>query len=83
MQALHPSSSGNKANTPPTLESSSLKARRPLLATAFIGAALIGYMIHKTPDNRQRLESMAVLAHTLGDLSDGDAAIVAELLAKP
>jgi len=82
MQAQHPSSSKHKAITPPASGSSTFKPPRPLLATAVIGAALIGYLVHKTPDNRQRLESLVEMAHTLGDLSDRDAAIVAELLAK-
>jgi hypothetical protein len=48
-----------------------------------IGAALIGYLVHKTPDARQRLQSLAEAAQTLGDLSDRDADVVARLLAKP
>jgi hypothetical protein len=83
MQAQHPSGSKHKAITQPEQRSSTIKAPRPLLATAVIGAALIGYLVHKTPDNRQRLESLAEMAHTLGDLSDCDAAVVAQLLAKP
>jgi hypothetical protein len=48
-----------------------------------IGAALIGYQIHKTPDARTRLESLASMARHLGELNDSDAAVVAMLLAKP
>lgn len=82
MQAQHPSSSKHKAITPPR-PGSPLRPSRPLLATAVIGAALIAYLVHKTPDARQRLESLADMANTLGDLSERDAAVVAELLAKP
>lgn len=83
MQAQHPSSSGNKAITPAERGSITFKPPRPLLATAMIGAALIGYLVHKTPDARQRLESLAAMAQTLGDLSDRDADFVAQILAKP
>lgn len=83
MQAQHPSSSGSKAITPPGQRSSTFMPPRPLLATAMIGAALIGYLVHKTPDARQRLECLAEMAQTLGDLSDRDADVVARLLAKP
>lgn len=82
MQAQHLSSSNNKAITPPEQGSSTFTPPRPLLAIAVIGAALIGYLVHKTPDARQRLESMAEMAHALGDLSEGDAAVVANLLAQ-
>lgn len=83
MQAQHPSSSGAKAITPPDQRSSAFKPTRPLFATAMIGAALIGYLVHKTPDARQRLQRLAETAQTLGDLSDRDADVVARLLAKP
>jgi hypothetical protein len=83
MQAQHLSSSGNKAITPPDQGRSTFKPTRPLLATAVIGAALIGYVVHKTPDARQRLESLAAMAQNLGDLSDRDADVVAQVLAKP
>jgi hypothetical protein len=82
MQAQHPSSSGSKAITTLEQRCSTFKPPRPLLATAVIGAALIGYVIHKTPDARQRLESLTAMAHSLGDLSDRDADVVAQLLAK-
>lgn len=83
MQAQHPSSSRRKAITPPDRRSAPLKPARPLLATAMIGAALIGYLVHKSPDARIRLESMTDMAFALGDLSADDAAVVDELLAKP
>lgn len=83
MQAQHPSSSNHKAITPAEQGSSTFKPPRPLLATAVIGAALIGYLVHKTPDARLRLESLADMAQTLGDLSERDAAVVRQLLAKP
>lgn len=82
MQAQHPSSSGLKDTTAPDHPGKTFKPSRPLLATAVIGAALIGYLIHKTPDARQRLESMACLAQTMGDLSDHDVVVIADLLAK-
>ena len=68
------------------LNSSDPKATTPtrhLLATAIIGAALIGYLVHKTPDARIRLESLSSMAQTLGELTENDAAVVAQLLAKP
>ncbi|NHN70574.1 hypothetical protein G7W60_22295 [Pseudomonas fluorescens] len=84
MQAQHPSSSGHKATTALTRNAdSTFKPTRPMLATAVIGAALISYLVHKTPDARQHLASLANMAWTLGDLSARDAAVVADLLAKP
>jgi hypothetical protein len=73
MQAQHQSSSGTKANTP----------ARHLVATAIIGSAVIGYLVHKTPESRTRLESLSQMASTLGELSERDAALVAQLLAIP
>lgn len=73
MQAQHQSSSEAKATTP----------ARHLVATAIIGAAMIGYLVHKSPEARVRLESLSSMAQTLGELSDRDAAVVAQLLAKP
>ena len=72
MQAQHQSSSEAKATTP----------ARHLVATAIIGAAMIGYLVHKTPEARVRLESLSSMAQTLGELSERDAAVVAQLLAK-
>ncbi|WP_039013020.1 hypothetical protein [Pseudomonas brassicacearum] len=84
MQAQHPSSSGHKATTAPTRNADgTFKPTRPMLATAMIGAALISYLVHKTPDARQHLASLANKAWNLGDLSARDAAVVADLLAKP
>mgnify|MGYP001121315051 CR=1 FL=1 len=83
MQAQHPSSSKHKDITQLEQGSSTFKPPRSLLATAMIGAALIGYLIHKTSESRQRLESLVDMAQTLGDLSDRDATVVAHLLAKP
>ena len=82
MQAQHPSSSDSKATTPEIPGSRIFKHPRPLVATALIGAALIGYIVHKTPEARQRLESLAEMAQTLGELSERDAVVVAQYLAK-
>lgn len=73
MQAQNLSSSGAKATTP----------ARHLVSTAIIGAAVIVYLVHKTPESRTRLESLSQMASTLGELSETDAAVVAQLLAKP
>ena len=72
MQVKNQSSSEVKTNTP----------ARHLVATAIIGAAVIGYLVHKSPDARVRLESLSSMAQTLGELSERDAAVVAQLLAK-
>ena len=64
--------------------SSEVKATTPakhLVATAIIGAAMIGYLVHKSPEARVRLESLSTMAQTLGELSEHDAALVAQLLA--
>jgi len=61
-----------------------VKATTPakhLVATAIIGAAMIGYLVHKSPEARVRLESLSTMAQTLGELSERDAALVAQLLA--
>lgn len=76
MQVQHPSSSGNKATTPPTF-----KPARRLVATAVIGAALIGYLVHKTAEARVRLESLTTMAQAMGDLTESDAALVGSLIA--
>lgn len=83
MKAERPSSSEHKAITSPEQARSTFTPPRRLFATAVIGAALIGYLVHKTPDSRQRLETMAGMAQALGVLSDSDAAVVAKLLANP
>ncbi|MFJ2365912.1 hypothetical protein ACIPIN_19770 [Pseudomonas sp. NPDC087697] len=82
MQAQHPSSSEMKATTAPQQAARSVfKPSRRMLATAVVGAALIGYQIHKTPDALVHLRSVAGLAQATGDLTEQDAAVVAELLA--
>ena len=73
MQIHHPSGSAAKATTTP----------RHLVATALVGQALIGYLVHKTPVARALLQSLADMASRLGDLTAADTAVVAELLAKP
>jgi len=73
MQVQNLSSSGTQATTP----------ARHLVATALIGAAVIGYLVHKTPESRTRLESLSQMARTLGELSAKDAAVVTRLLATP
>ena len=65
--------------------SSEVKATTPakhLVATAIIGAAMIGYLVHKSPEARVRLESLSTMAQTLGELSERDAAVVAQILAR-
>ncbi|MNE67178.1 hypothetical protein D3C80_1627710 [compost metagenome] len=73
MRAPHPNGSTAKATTD----------THHLLATAIVGEALIDYMVQKTPAARIRLESLAGMARRLGDLTDRDAAVVAEQLARP
>lgn len=72
MKVKNQSSSEMKANTP----------ARHLVATAIIGAAMIGYLVHKSPEARVRLESLSTMAQTLGELSERDAAVVAQILAR-
>ena len=72
MKVINQSSSAVKATTP----------ARHLVATAIIGAAVVGYLVHKTPEARVRLESLSSMAQILGELSEGDAAVVAQLLAQ-
>jgi hypothetical protein len=72
MKVKNQSSSEVKATTP----------ARHLVATAIIGAAMIGYLVHKSPEARVRLESLSTMAQTLGELSERDAAVVAQLLAR-
>ncbi|WP_032699960.1 hypothetical protein [Pseudomonas syringae] len=73
MKTEHPSSSDSKASKP----------SRNLLITAMIGTALIGYQVHKTPDARGRLESLATQATTQGELSANDMRVLASILAIP
>ncbi|MGF6490538.1 hypothetical protein [Pseudomonas frederiksbergensis] len=83
MQAQHPSSSEAKATTEPRqLARRAFTPSRRQLATAVVGAALIGYLVHKTPDARIHLEDVAGFARTMGDLTEQDVAVVADLLAK-
>jgi len=83
MQAQHPSSSRRKAITPPVPGRSTFNPTGRQVATAVIGAAVITYLVHKTPDAHKHLERLANMANTQGDLSDRDAAVVADLLASP
>ncbi|WP_207267454.1 hypothetical protein [Pseudomonas sp. GW101-3H06] len=81
MKAEHRSSSDSKDITLLMKGGTSgFKPSRPLLATAVIGTALIGYLVHKTPDARSHLENLVNMAHNMGDLSERDAAVVTELL---
>ena len=52
MKVKNQSSSEVKATTP----------ARHLVATAIIGAAMIGYLVHKSPEARVRLESLSTMA---------------------
>ena len=72
MKVTNQSSSESKAITP----------ARNMVATAIIGAAMIGYLVHKSPEARVRLESLSTMAKTLGELSERDAAVVAQILAR-
>lgn len=80
MQAQHQSSSDPKATT---LASESMQAARHLMAIRIVGTALFDYQVRKTPDARIRLESLTNMAQLLGDLTANEAAVVAQLLAKP
>ncbi|MBX8542479.1 hypothetical protein K5D41_22635 [Pseudomonas cichorii] len=81
MQAQHLSNSDAKATTSQTQEAC-VPARR-LLAIQIVGTALFDYQISKSQDSKIRVESLTNQAQLLGDLTASDAAIVAELLAKP
>lgn len=80
MQAQHQSSSEPKAITS-TVEGA--QAARHLMAIRIVGTALFDYQVRKTPDARIRLESLTTMAQLLGDLTANEAAVVAQLLAKP
>lgn len=80
MQAQHQSSSDDKATTAPA---DGVQAARHLMAIRIVGTALFDYQVRKTADARTRLESVTTMAQLLGDLTKGEAALVAELLAKP
>jgi hypothetical protein len=80
MQAQHQSSSDQKATTSPA---AGTQEARHLMAIRIVGTALFDYQVRKTPDARVRLESLTTMAHLLGDLTATEAAVVAQLLAKP
>ncbi|CAI8756116.1 CMD domain-containing protein [Pseudomonas sp. IT-P44] len=80
MQAQHQSSSAPKAITSPADDG---QQARHLMAIRIVGTALFDYQVRKTPDARIRLESLTTMAHLLGDLTATEAAVVAQLLAKP
>ncbi|AYZ82759.1 hypothetical protein [Pseudomonas aeruginosa] len=69
----HPSGSTAKATTAP----------RHLVATAIVGGALVAFLVMKTDAARARLQSVAALAYSLGELTDQDVSVVAQLLARP
>ncbi|MNJ16397.1 hypothetical protein D3C77_106580 [compost metagenome] len=80
MQAQHHISGEAKATTTPE---QSAQAARHLMAIRIVGTALFDYQVRKTADARIRLESLTTMAHLLGDLTANEAAVVAQLLAKP
>ena len=80
MQAQHQSSSVSKATT---LANEGIQSARHLVAIRIVGTALFDYQVRKTTDARIRLECLTTLAQHLGDISANEAAIVAQLLAKP
>lgn len=73
MKAAHPTSSETKATT----------MASHLRATAAVGGALIGYLVAKTPQARRHLFRLAEDAKRTGDLTDSDADVVHQVLAKP
>lgn len=77
MQAQHQSSSVSKATTSPAPD----QAARHLMAIRIVGTAIFDYQVQKTPDARIRLESVASMAQSLGDITPSEAAMVAQLLA--
>lgn len=77
MQTQHLVSSDSKPTT------GAFKPSRQMVATAIVGAAVIGFLVHKTPGARERLEDLASMARVLGGLTEHDSAIVAKLLAQP
>lgn len=80
MKATHHSSRDLKANT---LAAEAAPTARHLMAIRIIGTALFDYQVSKTSDARIRLECLATMAQQLGDINATEAALVAELLAKP
>jgi hypothetical protein len=80
MQAQHQSSSNSKATTS---HDQGAQSARHLMAIRMVGTALFDYQVSKSPGARIRLECLATMAHQLGDLSETETAVVAQLLAKP
>lgn len=80
MRAQNLSSSDPKATTSPA---EGTQEARHLMAIRIVGTALFDYQVRKTPDARIRLESVTTMAQLLGDLTANEAAVVAQLLAKP
>jgi len=80
MRAQNLSSGDPKATTTPA---EGMQEARHLMAIRIVGAALFDYQVRKTPDARIRLESLTTMAQLLGDLTANEAAVVAQLLAKP
>ena len=78
MQAKHHSSSQPKATTPPPQPD---QAARHLMAVRIVGTAIFDYQVRKTSDARIRLETVASMAHSLGDITSNEAEVVANLLA--
>ncbi|WP_342653541.1 hypothetical protein [Pseudomonas sp. F3-2] len=80
MQAQHQSSGEPKATT---LQDQATRSARHLMAIRIVGTALFDYQVRKSADARIRLECLATMAHQLGDLSEKETAVVAQLLARP
>ena len=80
MQAQHQSSSDSKAITS---SDEAAQAARHLMTIRIVGTALFDYQVRKTDDARIRLESLTTMAQLLGDLTENEAAVVAQLLNKP
>jgi hypothetical protein len=80
MQVQHQSSSAPKAIT---LPAEGVQSARHLMAISIVGTALFEYQVQKTADKRIRLEAVTTMAQLLGDLTATEAAVVAQLLAKP
>ena len=80
MQAQHQSSSDPKATTS---HDQGAQSARHLMAIRIVGTALFDYQVSKSLDARIRLECLATMAHQLGDLSENETAVVAQLLARP
>lgn len=78
MQAKHHSSGLPKATTPPPQPD---PAERHLMAVRIVGTAIFDYQVRKTADTRIRLETVASMAHFLGDITSSEAEVVANLLA--